>query len=734
MQRIFIFTLLLMASFQASAYDIFIDRKGQSSPAFVIQYADSLFQYTSRPGLSSGNHIVWIRIRVDNPNDKPQFRYISFDNPVIYKADFYYYADSTLKHDHYGFGYDQKSKLQVTNIDEFRVLVPAGGTVDVFVRIEPRFISVYSYEIRQLGEMIQWKDQRFYATFVFIFFVAVILFFSVFLMRVFPDRKVLLAYVLFLISAVFTSTGMTGYYRPLAELVNPVQLTEIFATVSLMSCLYLIRIFFRMKEISPKVDKLLYYTLWYMAISLLPQVLFFSYQIDFFVKHLIFIPCMLIFTWATFFLVARKAKYAVPVAVVFFISTITSTTLNIAFLGYIRLGNWIQYYQLSLVFIIVTLFLIAFLQARDKQVVEMAAAGLNKLIIDKTQMLAKIGSWYMDLPSNKLWVSDEMYSIYGVEKKDPPDVNEFVNKVHEDDRERIIKVWSALGENIQNPRMEYRVCLDDGRIRHISASWVISYDEYGVANRATGYVQDITERVEAEEERKAISNELILRNQVLEEFSYSVSHNLRSPLANILGLCDMIERKIKDGKLDLVPVKMLSESSKRLDSILRDLNTLLNYDKKLNALKTPLQLDDIAKETWEIYREKCEFLEGRFTWDFSGTGTVHLVKPYMDNIFQNMLSNSLKYMRPGIPPQIHFKGELKDGVLVLEFSDNGLGIDLAKNRSKLFGIYQRFNPKAAEGNGLGLYLIRLQVEKMKGHIDVQSELNAGTTFTISIPV
>lgn len=731
----FLFSLFfLVTSLQAMAYDIFVEKKGPLQPGFVIQHADSLFFHTDRHGLPSGQHVVWVRVLIDNPNDRSQFKYISFDNPVIYKADMYFYEDSLLKHQQYGFGYKQQTKLAVTNIDEFRVNVPAQSKVEVFIRIVPRYISVYSYEVKQLGEMIIWKDQKFYATFIFIFFVAVILLFSFLLMRSFPERKTFLAFIVFQISAVFASTGMTGYYRPFAELVNPVQVAEIFITISLMSCLYILRVFFRMKDLYPKADRLLYYTLVYLALTLLPQLFYFGYQSDYFVKHFAFVPSMIIFTGSTFYLVAQRAKYAVPVAVVFFISTITSTMLNIAFLGYIRLEHWIHYYQFSLVIIIVTLFVIALLQARDRQVVDMAAASLNKLITEKTHLLAKFGSWYMDLPSNKLWVSDEMYRIYGVEKKNTPDVNAFVDKVHPDDRERIIKVWSALAANTQDPRMEYKVCFEDGSIRHISASWVISYDAFGVANRATGYVQDITERVLAEEEKSAISSELIQRNQVLEEFSYSVSHNLRSPLANILGLCDMIERKLKDGKLDIAPVKMLTESSRRLDSILRDLNTLLNYDKKLNVLKTPLDLDDVARETWEIYRDKCEFLGGRFNWDFSGVGQVHLVKPYMDNIFQNMLSNSLKYARPGIAPDIQFKGSLKNGILQLEFSDNGLGIDLEANRSKLFGLYQRFNPKAAEGNGLGLYLIRLQVEKMKGKIDVQSALNTGTTFTITIPV
>lgn len=734
MRRILFTLLFLLASSRLLAYEIYIERKGSLKPEYVIRHADSLFYYTAKPGLSSGSNIVWIRIVVDNPNERSQFRYIAFDNPVIYKADLYYYEDTVLIHDFNGFGYKQKSKLQVTNIDEFRVNVPGRGKVEVFVRIEPRYIAVYSYRIKQLGEMIMWKDQKLYGTFVFIFFVAILLFFSIFLMRIFPGRKIFLVYSLFLISTIFTSTGMTGYYRPFGDLVNPVQLTEIFATISLMSCLYLLRIYFKLKSSFPRTDKLLFYTMVYMAVSLLPQTLYFSYQTDYFVKHFVFIPSMLIFTWVTFYLVSAKVKYSIPVAVVFFISTITSTMMNIAFLGHVRLGNWVLYYQFSLVIIMVVLFLVAFLQARDKQVVEMAAAGLSKLITDKTQMLAKIGSWYMELPGNRLWVSDEMYSIYGVDKKEQPDVHEFVDRVHEEDKKRINLVWSRLADNVQDPRMEYRVRHTDGSIRYISASWVISYNEHEVPVRATGYVQDITERVLAEEEKSAISSELIQRNQVLEEFSYSVSHNLRSPLANILGLCDMIERKAAENRPDPKLLEMLSVSAKRLDSILRDLNALLNYDKKLNALKTPLQLDDVAADAWAIYQDKCEYLGGRFNWDFSGVGVVHLVKPYMDNIFQNMLSNSLKYARPGIPPDIRFSGRLADGMLCLEFRDNGLGIDLNTNGTKLFGIYQRFNPKAAEGNGLGLYLIRLQVEKMRGTIDVASEVNAGTTFIITLPV
>jgi len=148
-----------------------------------------------------------------------------------------------------------------------------------------------------------------------------------------------------------------------------------------------------------------------------------------------------------------------------------------------------------------------------------------------------------------------------------------------------------------------------------------------------------------------------------------------------------------------------------MDSILRDLNDLLNYDKQVNVLRTSFTLEDTAHEAYDTHLLKIKHLGASFTWDFSNVGTIVNIKPYFTNIFQNLLSNSLKYSNPNISPVIHFSGSVENKMMHLEFRDNGLGIDLEKHSSKLFGIYQRFNPKAAEGNGLGLYLIKLQVEK-----------------------
>lgn len=726
---------LLLTGTQASAYDIFIDKKGDTTPEYIIQHADSLFHYTSRPGLSSGRYTIWVRITVENAAERSQFRYIAFDNPVIYKADFYYYQDSVLVHDQYGFGYPGKSKLEVTNIEEFRINVPGKGKKEIYVRIEPKYISLYSYEIKQLGEMILWKDQKFYATFIFDLFVTIILVFSIFLKRVFPDRKVYLAYILFLVSTLFTSTGMTGYYRPLADYINPVQLTEIFVTLSLFSCLYFLQIFFEMKKSYPKVDRILRYTNYYLLFTLLPQLFFFSYQVDYYVKHFVFIPGMLIFSWATFFLVSKKAKYAVPTASAFLISTLTSVTLNIAFLGFFRLGNWINYYQFSVVIIIITLLVISFLKARDKQVMEMASASLNRLITERTQALAKIGSWNLELPSRKLWVSDEVYRIYEMNNEGKEvNIDLLNNIIHPDEREKVLELFQQMGKEGQETRVEYRICLPDGSIKHIKSFWVIVRNEKNTPVQCTGYVQDITEEVLNQAERDAISHELLERNQLLQEFSYSVSHNLRSPLSNIMGLCELIEKYHADPDKVQQYSKMLGISSSRMDSILRDLNTLLSYDKQLNVLRSEFTLDDIAAEARDIYMLKGDYLGASFTWDFTSVGKVNLVKPYMSNIFQNMLSNSLKYSKPDIKPVIHFSGTKVENMLVLEFRDNGLGIDLSTSGSKLFGIYQRFNPMAAEGNGLGLYLIKLQVEKMKGSIDVNSEPGVGTVFTITIPI
>ena len=104
----------------------------------------------------------------------------------------------------------------------------------------------------------------------------------------------------------------------------------------------------------------------------------------------------------------------------------------------------------------------------------------------------------------------------------------------------------------------------------------------------------------------------------------------------------------------------------------------------------------------------------------------------MVSIFTNLLTNSIKYKKPSEALKLSIRSSIKKGNIVLEFKDNGRGIDMKKHGQHIFNLYKRFHHDV-EGRGIGLYMINAQIEAMGGSIEVESEPNVGTTFTISLP-
>ena len=105
----------------------------------------------------------------------------------------------------------------------------------------------------------------------------------------------------------------------------------------------------------------------------------------------------------------------------------------------------------------------------------------------------------------------------------------------------------------------------------------------------------------------------------------------------------------------------------------------------------------------------------------------------MLNIFYNIMVNALKFSKPGVAPEIHIWSELQGNMLVLHFRDNGLGVDLEKYGSYMFGLYKRFHPHI-QGKGMGLYIVRSQVQFLGGDITVSSVVGVGSEFIIYLPV
>ena len=246
-----------------------------------------------------------------------------------------------------------------------------------------------------------------------------------------------------------------------------------------------------------------------------------------------------------------------------------------------------------------------------------------------------------------------------------------------------------------------------------------------------GIATEITEQKLAEKERNEMLDELVKRNKNLEQFSYIISHNLRAPVANILGLLDLLQHVELDTERGKLLLRGLSTTAKSLDDVIKDLNQILQVKHQLNEQKEFVSFAAICEDVqlsidFLLKREDVKLIA-----DFTALEGIYSFKSYLYSIFLNLISNSIKYHQPGVKPDITIKSSFNSETkrIQLVFTDNGLGIDLAKKGGEVFGLYKRFHSHT-EGKGMGLYMVKAQVESLGGTITIESKVNVGSTFII----
>jgi len=228
------------------------------------------------------------------------------------------------------------------------------------------------------------------------------------------------------------------------------------------------------------------------------------------------------------------------------------------------------------------------------------------------------------------------------------------------------------------------------------------------------------------------NKELNDRNFRLEQFANVTAHNLRGPVATLLGLCSIFNKEDYNDPLNVTIIQNIQESAVKVDSILKDLSTLLDHHQNANSLYEEVYFEAIFINVLSILKHEFEKSGGTITTDFHHAPSGYVVQVYIKNIFFNLISNGLKYHRERIPPTIEIRSYRSEEFICLEFRDHGIGIDLLQYKEKIFQPYQRFHINLP-GKGLGLYTCKTQIENMGGKIKVLSEVNKGTCFTVFLP-
>lgn len=341
--------------------------------------------------------------------------------------------------------------------------------------------------------------------------------------------------------------------------------------------------------------------------------------------------------------------------------------------------------------------------------------------------------WDWDIRANTMYRSENFKLIFGYNQAENNVYSKsWIGHIHEDDKCRIIESIEKALKNKENNiwENEYRYYRANGELAVVQDRGLIIHDKNNEPVRMVGAMRDVSEQKLQQEERDKITNDLIQRNKDLEQFAYIVSHNLRAPLANIKGLTTLIQ--IPDLKDEIFDESMhgLQESVNKLDEVIMDLNYILQIKRDLNEKKEWIKPEDLIENIKIGIYNNLKKENTQIITNFESPKEMFTLKSYLFSIFLNLITNSIKYKCPNRNPIITIQSKEVNNQIIFTYSDNGLGIDLAKNGDKIFGLYKKFNHDV-EGKGMGLYMVKTQVEALGGKISVQSQPLEGTTFTIT---
>ncbi|MCW3109512.1 MAG: hybrid sensor histidine kinase/response regulator [Segetibacter sp.] len=271
-------------------------------------------------------------------------------------------------------------------------------------------------------------------------------------------------------------------------------------------------------------------------------------------------------------------------------------------------------------------------------------------------------------------------------------------------------------------------------VKYEDLSYMISavplYETSGSINKILIASQNITEQKRNEAEKEMLIEELTQNNSDLRQFSYITSHNLRAPLSNLLGIIKLLDTSLITDPMTTLLLQNFEECTLQLNDTVNDLINVLIIKNNVNAKKEKL---DIRKTFERVVHSVQNVIEQKNTaiiTDFDNTYEVLFNRSYLESILLNLVTNAVKYSSPKRTLEIKVRTEKTADGVRLYFSDNGLGIDLQRYKDRIFGLYQRFHDHA-DSKGLGLYIVNSQIRVMGGEIDVESEVDKGTTFIIT---
>ena len=245
-------------------------------------------------------------------------------------------------------------------------------------------------------------------------------------------------------------------------------------------------------------------------------------------------------------------------------------------------------------------------------------------------------------------------------------------------------------------------------------------------------MKDTTKAKISEIESKRITNDLIVRNRDLEQFSFMISHNLRAPVVNLTGLTQQLKEGLPEEEAMFVMDSIISSAS-RIEGVIDDINKILMIKNGAETNKSRISMVHLLDELQSYFIEVNASKSPEFHIDVKDVEHLDSNKAYIESVFYNLISNAVKFAKPESPAKIKIWTVRRKDKVMIHFKDDGIGIDLEKHQHNVFKLYNRFH-NHIEGRGMGLYMTKTQIRLLGGDIEVHSSPNQGTEFIITLPV
>lgn len=226
------------------------------------------------------------------------------------------------------------------------------------------------------------------------------------------------------------------------------------------------------------------------------------------------------------------------------------------------------------------------------------------------------------------------------------------------------------------------------------------------------------------------NQKLLKQNKLLEQYSYITSHNLRGPIARILGLNNVLDILEPTNPNNKEILGHLNQTTLALDAIVKDLSIVLNVNQEIEVIGEKVSFFSIV----DNIKTSISTSDIEIITDFTQSDSIFTVKPYLHSIFYNIISNAVKYRSKNRHSFLKIYSVREAEKVKIYFEDNGIGMDLKSIGSRLFRAFERFHSEIdSEGKGIGLYMVNLQIENLGGTLEIESQIDKGTTFVITLP-